>query len=46
MPVTRSSGDPPIARVSTALVVAGLGGWILLGAAVCWMSYRRQGARR
>lgn len=40
------SGDPPIAGVSTALVVAGLGGWILLGGAVCWVSYRRQGARR
>ena len=38
--------DPPIADVSTGLVVAGLAGWILLGGAVCLMSYRRQGARR
>ena len=41
-----SNGDPPIARLSTGLVVAGLGGWILLGGAVCLLSYRRQGARR
>ena len=32
---TESSQDPPIARVSTGLVVAGLVGWIVLGAAVC-----------
>jgi ABC-2 type transport system permease protein len=38
--------DQPIERVSTELVLAGLAGWILLGAAVCWLSYRRQGARR
>ena len=38
--------QPPIARVSTGLVVAGLAGWILLGGAVCLVSYRRQGARR
>jgi ABC-2 type transport system permease protein len=37
---------PPIARVSTGLVLAGLAGWILLGGAVCLSSYRRQGARR
>jgi ABC-2 type transport system permease protein len=38
--------EPPIARVSTGLVLAGLAGWILLGGAVCLVSYRRQGARR
>jgi ABC-2 type transport system permease protein len=38
--------DQPIERVSSELVVAGLAGWILLGAAVCWLSYRRQGATR
>lgn len=38
--------DEPIERVSTELVLAGLAGWILLGAAVCWLSYRRQGATR
>jgi ABC-2 type transport system permease protein len=38
--------DVPIGRLSTELVVAGLAGWIVLGAAVCWASYRRQGARR
>ena len=37
---------PPIAEVSTGLVVAGLVGWIVLGAAVCWVSYRRQARRR
>ena len=45
---TRVGSDslPPIARVSTGLVVAGLFGWIALGAAVCWVSYRRQSSRR
>jgi hypothetical protein len=38
--------DVPIGRVSTELVVVGLAGWIALGAAVCWVSYRRQGSRR
>jgi len=38
--------EPPIADVSTGLVVAGLAGWILVGGAVCLVSYRRQGARR
>jgi ABC-2 type transport system permease protein len=38
--------DPPIADVSTGLVVAGLAGWILLGIGVSLLSYRRQGARR
>lgn len=38
--------DEPIERVSTELVLVGLAGWILLGAAVCWLSYRRQGATR
>ena len=37
---------PPIADVSTGLVVAGLVGWIVLGAGVCWVSYRRQARRR
>jgi ABC-2 type transport system permease protein len=41
-----TGNEPPIARVSTGLVVAGLAGWILLGGAVCLVSYRRQGARR
>jgi hypothetical protein len=39
-------GDPAIGHVSTGLVVAGLAGWIVLGAAVCLVSYRSQGARR
>jgi ABC-2 type transport system permease protein len=38
--------EPPIAEVSTGLVVAGLAGWIVLGGAVCLVSYRRQAARR
>lgn len=38
--------DLPIERLSTKLVVAGLVGWIVLGVAVCWASYRLQGARR
>jgi ABC-2 type transport system permease protein len=37
---------PAIARVSTGLVVAGIAGWIALGAAVCFVSYRRQARRR
>jgi ABC-2 type transport system permease protein len=41
-----SAEEPPITRVSTGLVVAGVGGWIVLGAAVCWLSYRRQSSRR
>jgi len=42
-----ATGDqPPIADVATGFVVAGLAGWILLGAAVSLVSYRRQGARR
>jgi ABC-2 type transport system permease protein len=42
-----ANGDPPaIAHLSTGVVVAALGGWILLGAAVSLASYRRQGARR
>jgi hypothetical protein len=45
---TRSPSDevPPVGRVSTELVVAGLAVWVALGAAVCLLSYRRQGARR
>ena len=39
-------GHPAIADVSTALVVAGLIGWVVAGAAVCLVSYRRQAARR
>ena len=31
----------PITRLSTPLVVAGLAGWILVGALVCWLRYRR-----
>lgn len=31
----------PLARLSTELVVAGLAGWILVGALVCWYRYRR-----
>ena len=38
--------DAPIHHLSTELVVAGLVGWIALGAGICWVSYRRQGARR
>lgn len=38
--------DQPIHHVSTELVLAGLAGWILVGAVVCWASYRRQGAKR
>ena len=45
-PAIRPTAIRAIARVSTGLVVAGLAGWILLGAAVCLASYRRQGARR
>jgi hypothetical protein len=45
-PRDSSDGDQGISEVSTALVVAGLTGWILLGAAVSLASYRRQGARR
>lgn len=41
-----TDGDPAIGHVATALVVAGLAGWIALGAGVCLASYRRQGARR
>jgi ABC-2 type transport system permease protein len=41
-----SDGKPPISRISTPLVVAGLLGWIGLGAGVCLVSYRRQGRRR
>jgi ABC-2 type transport system permease protein len=41
-----AGSQPPIARVSTGLVAAGLAGWILLGGAVCLVSYRRQEARR
>jgi ABC-2 type transport system permease protein len=37
---------PPITLVSTGLVVAGLAGWIVLGAGVCLVSYRRQARRR
>ncbi|MGL6279737.1 MAG: ABC transporter permease, partial [Gaiella sp.] len=36
----------PIHEVATPLVVAGVVGWIALGALVCWASYRRQGATR
>ena len=43
---SQSAEAPPIASVSTGLVVAGLAGWIALGAAVCWVSYRRQARRR
>jgi ABC-2 type transport system permease protein len=38
--------EAPIQHLSTELVVAGLVGWIALGAGICWVSYRRQGARR
>jgi ABC-2 type transport system permease protein len=41
---TRSAAeiaDEPVARLSTPLVVAGVAGWILAGAAVCWLRYRR-----
>jgi len=41
-----SSQDPPITRVSTGLIVVGLAGWIVLGGAVSWASYRRQSRRR
>ena len=41
-----SDGHPPISRVSTGLVVAGLLGWVVLGAGVCLASYRSQGRRR
>jgi ABC-2 type transport system permease protein len=41
-----SADDPPITNVSTGLVVAGVAGWILLGAAVSLVSYRRQSRRR
>ena len=43
---SNSSEAPPITRVSTGLVVAGLVGWIVLGAGVCLVSYRRQAGRR
>ena len=41
-----ADGHTAISRVSTGLVVAGLAGWIALGAAVCLVSYRRQSGRR
>lgn len=41
-----TDGHTAISRVSTGLVVAGLAGWIALGAAVCLVSYRRQSGRR
>jgi len=41
-----SAEAPPIASVSTGVVVAGVLGWIALGAAVCLVSYRRQARRR
>jgi ABC-2 type transport system permease protein len=41
-----SSEAPPIADVSSGLVIAGVAGWIVLGAAVSWVSYRRQSRRR
>jgi ABC-2 type transport system permease protein len=41
-----TDGDPPIAHVATWAVAAGLAAWIAVGAAVCLVSYRRQGARR
>ena len=40
------AAELPIERLSTELVVAGLAGWIAVGVAVCWASYRLQGARR
>ncbi len=45
---TRSLADAevPIERVSTPLVVAALAGWIVVGAAVCWLAYRRLEKRR
>lgn len=33
--------DIPLARVSTALVAGALGLWVLGGALVCWLRYRR-----
>ncbi len=41
-----SDGNPIIDDVSTELVIAGLVGWILLGAGVSLASYRWQGGRR
>jgi ABC-2 type transport system permease protein len=41
-----TDGDPAIAHVPTWAVTAGLAAWIVAGAAVCLLSYRRQGAKR
>ena len=35
------SDGPPIAHVSTGLVWAALAAWVVGGAAVCWLRYRR-----
>ena len=43
---TASADNPPVTNVSTGLVVAGVAGWILLGAVVSLLSYRRQSRRR
>jgi ABC-2 type transport system permease protein len=41
-----TDGDPPIAHLATWAVTAGLLAWVAVGAAVCLLSYRRQGAKR
>jgi ABC-type transport system involved in multi-copper enzyme maturation permease subunit len=36
-----SDDGPPISEVSTGLIAAALAGWVLAGALVCWLRYRR-----
>jgi ABC-2 type transport system permease protein len=38
---TGEGDGPPITEVSTGLIAAGLVAWVLAGALVCWLRYRR-----
>jgi ABC-2 type transport system permease protein len=38
---TEEGDGPPIAEVSTWLVGTGLAGWVVAGALLCWLRYRR-----